>query len=65
MATRVPHPGEIVGYLVVFGENLVHRALIEDRARAELYAANCHGLCVPLIPAPTEREMNAEKPRHS
>lgn len=36
------------GYLVVFGDRLQLDALVKDRAHAEGYAAQSHGLCLRL-----------------
>lgn len=52
-APRVPfRAGDAVAYVVFCGAGYCHRALFQDRAAAELYAAKSHGICERLILPP-------------
>lgn len=35
-------------FLVIFGDRLQHECALLDRAHAEGYAAQAHGVCMPL-----------------
>lgn len=57
---------EPVAWLIQYEPAHEHRAVLLDRARAELQATRLHGVLVPLVPqvcgdfCPTGRENSAE-----
>lgn len=48
-AADLPEPGDLAGWLVLYGPRLQHRALSMERGRAELQAAQLHGVVMPLV----------------
>ena len=48
MMEDLPIPGQVVGWLVIYGSHRQFRCLLLDRARAEQFAVAAHGVCMPV-----------------